>query len=53
MFSLPVKLYHKDLNTRYGLDVEPYLEPIQSKPYSFLLFDVTRGSPQLFDPIEV
>ena len=53
MFTLPVKLYHKDLNTRYGLDVEPYIEPISSKPYSFLWFDVTKGKAQLYDPIEV
>ena len=52
MFTLPVKLYHKDLNTRYGLDVEPYIEPISSKPYSFLWFDVTKGKAQLYDPIE-
>jgi len=52
MFTLPVKLYHKDLNTRYGLDVEPYIEPISSKPYSFLWFDVTKGKAQLYDPID-
>jgi len=51
MFSLPVKLYHKDLHTRYGLDVEPFIEPIANKPYSFVWFDVTKASTKLYEPI--
>ena len=53
MFTLPVKLYHKDLNTRFGFDVEPFVEPIASKDYSFVFYDVTRGKAQLYDPITV
>lgn len=53
MFSMPVKLYHKDLNTRFGFDVEPFVEPIASKDYSFVFYDVTRGKAQLYDPITV
>ena len=53
MFTLPVKLYHKDLNTRFGLDVEPFIETLADRPYSFLWYDVTRNKAQMFEPIDV
>jgi len=50
-FSLPVKLYHKDAMTRYGFDVEPYIEPLAQTDYSFVTFDVTKSSARLYEPI--
>jgi len=52
-FSMPVKLYHRDAQTRYGFDPEPYIERMAEKDYSFVWYDVTKGSSTLFDPIEV
>ena len=53
LFSMPVKLYHKDAERRYGLDVEPFIEPLADTPYSFVWFDVTKNKAQLYEPIEV
>ena len=53
LFSMPVKLYHKDAERRYGLNVEPFIEPLANTPYSFLWFDVTKNKAQLYEPIEV
>ena len=53
LFSMPVKLYHKDAERRYGLDVEPFIEPLAETPYSFVWFDVTKNKAQLYEPIEV
>jgi len=53
LFSMPVKLYHKDAEKRYGLNVEPFIEPLAAKPYSFVFFDVTKNKAQLYEPIEV
>tara|TARA_R110000824_G_scaffold35597_2_gene111352 strand:+ start:711 stop:1388 length:678 start_codon:yes stop_codon:yes gene_type:complete len=50
-FSLPVKLYHKDAQTRYGFDVTPFIEPLQDKEYSFVVFDVTKSKGTLYEPI--
>ena len=53
MFTLPVKLYHKDMSKRFGLDVEPFIEPLADRPYSFVWYDVTRNKAQMFEPIDV
>lgn len=50
-FSLPVKLYHKDALTRYGFDVLPYIDKLQEREYSFVIFDVTKSRGVLYEPI--
>ena len=52
-FSMPVKLYHRDAQIRYGFNPEPYLERMAEKNYSFVWFDVTQGTSQLMNPLEV
>ena len=52
-FSMPVKLYHRDAQIRYGFDPEPYLERMAEKDYSFVWFDVTKATSQLMNPLEV
>lgn len=52
-FSMPVKLYHKDAITRYGFDAALYADDLNSNPYSFVWFDVTKGKGTLMAPIDV
>ena len=52
-FSMPVKLYHRDAQIRYGFNPEPYLERMAEKNYSIVWFDVTQGTSQLMNPLEV
>jgi len=33
--------------------VEPFIEPLADRPYSFVWYDVTRGKAQMFEPIDV
>ena len=53
MFSLPLKLFHRDAKARYGFDPEPYMEKMREKEYSYVIFDVTKATSQLMNPLEV
>lgn len=50
-FNLPNPIHYKDTIIRYGFDPEPYVDALQSKPYSFVYVDVTKGKSTLMAPI--
>jgi len=51
-FTLPAKVHWKAGEERYGFNPEPYIEDLQSVEYSFVAFDVKKGSARLMNPIE-
>ena len=52
-FTMPVKMFHRDFNMRYGFDPEPYIEDLANTEYSYVYFDVTTGHSKLMPPLEV
>lgn len=43
----------KDFSNRYGYNPEPYIEPLNTVPYSHIFFDVTTGKSKLMKPLEI
>lgn len=52
-FTLPAKVHWKAGEERYGFNPEPYLEPLRSTPYSFVLFDVRSSKATMMNPINL
>ena len=43
----------KDFSNRYGYNPEPYIEPLNTVPYSHIFYDVTTGKAKLMKPLEI
>jgi len=51
-FTLPAKVHWKAGEERYGFNPEPFIDDLKSVEYSFVAFDVKKGSARLMNPIE-
>jgi ABC-type dipeptide/oligopeptide/nickel transport system ATPase component len=50
-FTLPAKVHWKAGEERYGFNPEPYVEPLRTVDYSFVMFDVRSGNARLMNPV--
>lgn len=52
-FSLPAKVHWKAGEERYGFNPEPYINLLREKEYSYVAFNVKKGSARMMNPIVI